>query len=70
MSASIISPGPRVPAIGRNRILYRAGVPVAALVGGEAVRLEGVGRPPPSMEKALVRRRVPPTVRAYLGSKG
>ena len=67
----IVTPGTRVPAVGRNRILYRAGVPMAALVGGEAVRLEGgTGRPPPSVEKALVRRRVPPAVRAYLGSKG
>jgi ATP-dependent Lhr-like helicase len=67
----IVTPGTRVPAVGRNRILYRAGIPMAALVGGQAVRLEGgTGRPPPSVEKALVRRRVPPAVRAYLGSKG
>ena len=67
----IVTPGPRVPAVGRNRILYRAGVPTAALVGGEAVQLDGgTGRPPPSMEKALTRRRVPPAVRSYLGSKG
>jgi len=82
---SIVTPGPRVPASVRNRILYRAGVPIAALVGGRTVRLAtgndaGAGDPavqpglepalPPSLEQALVRRRLPPAVRAYLGSRG
>jgi ATP-dependent Lhr-like helicase len=33
--AGILLPGPRVPAIYSNRILFRDGVPVAALVAGE-----------------------------------
>ncbi len=33
--AGILSPGRRIPAIASNRIVYRSGVPVAALVGGE-----------------------------------
>ncbi|HEX7810886.1 MAG TPA: DEAD/DEAH box helicase [Burkholderiales bacterium] len=33
--AGILMPGPRVPAIYSNRILFRDGVPVAALVAGE-----------------------------------
>ena len=33
--AGIITPGDKVPATARNRLLYRAGVPVALYVGGE-----------------------------------
>ncbi|MGE0158283.1 MAG: DEAD/DEAH box helicase [Gemmatimonadales bacterium] len=82
----IVTPGPRVPATTKNRVLYRAGVPIAALVAGKAVRLgvdaieDGSGHHrdaepslpplPPSLEQALVRRRLPPRVRAYLGSRG
>jgi ATP-dependent Lhr-like helicase len=32
----LLTPGGRVPALTRNRVLYRDGVPVATLVGGEA----------------------------------
>jgi ATP-dependent Lhr-like helicase len=32
----IITPGPRVPALTNNRVLYRDGVPVARLEGGES----------------------------------
>jgi ATP-dependent Lhr-like helicase len=77
---SIVTPGPRVPTSIRNRILYQAGVPIAALVGGKTVRLgssDGASAQPslepalpPSLEQALVRRRLPPAVRAYLGSRG
>jgi ATP-dependent Lhr-like helicase len=84
----IVTPGPRVPAVTRNRVLYRAGIPVAALVAGRTVQLgpdvdldavtpsdrpaPPTGSPPlpPSLEQALVRRRVAPAVRAYLGSRG
>jgi ATP-dependent Lhr-like helicase len=80
----IVTPGPRVPAVSRNRVLYRAGIPVAALVAGRTVPLgpdvdldavtpsDRPGPPPlpPSLEQALVRRRVAPAVRAYLGSRG
>ncbi len=67
----IITPGQRVPALARNRVLYKDGVPIAALVKGEAVAFEsGPDRPPPSVEQALIRRRIPLAVRAYLGSGG
>jgi len=33
--AGIVTPGERVPATARNRLLYQAGVPVALYVGGE-----------------------------------
>jgi ATP-dependent Lhr-like helicase len=84
----IVTPGPRVPSVSRNRVLYRAGIPVAALIAGrtlplgpdvdlDAVTLSDRPAPPagppplpPSLEQALVRRRVAPAVRAYLGSRG
>ena len=31
----ILTPGPRLPAVTGNRLLYRDGLPIAALVGGE-----------------------------------
>jgi ATP-dependent Lhr-like helicase len=34
--AGIVTPGPKVPALYSNRLLLRDGVPVAALIGGEA----------------------------------
>jgi ATP-dependent Lhr-like helicase len=40
----LLTPGPRVPALTGNRVLYRDGVPVAALSGGEVSfyeKLEG-----------------------------
>jgi ATP-dependent helicase Lhr and Lhr-like helicase len=36
----IITPGPRIAALTGNRVLYRDGVPVASLAGGEAQFLE------------------------------
>ena len=67
----IITPGQRVPALARNRVLYRGGVPIAALVKGEAIGFEGgPARLPPGVERALVRRRIPLAARAYLGSGG
>jgi len=64
----IISPGSRVPAIAGNRVLYDDGVPIAALVGGEVnffVDLD-IGARWEAKNK-LVRRIVPPQLRAYLG---
>jgi len=34
--AGIITPGPKVPALTNNRVLYRDGVPVATLTGGQS----------------------------------
>ena len=45
--AGVIFPGERVPALTANRIVYRDGVPVAALVGGETqllAEIEGADR--------------------------
>ena len=64
----IVTPGGRVPAIADNRVLFQSGVPVAVREAGEvrflveedaAVRWQ--------LQRALVRRSVPPQLRAYLG---
>jgi ATP-dependent Lhr-like helicase len=36
----IITPGPRLPALANNRVLYQQGVPIAVLVGGQVQFLE------------------------------
>jgi ATP-dependent Lhr-like helicase len=40
--AGILSPGARVPALAGNRILFRDGVPVAALIAGELEPLQAL----------------------------
>jgi ATP-dependent helicase Lhr and Lhr-like helicase len=62
----ILTPGPRVPALSGNRILYRDGLPVATLSGGDVRFLEASpGSPPPDakeqweLKNALLRRHVP-----------
>jgi ATP-dependent Lhr-like helicase len=56
----ILTPGARLPALTGNRVLYRDGVPIALLAGGEVRFLE---KPAPEAEwnarNALVRRQVP-----------
>jgi ATP-dependent Lhr-like helicase len=64
----IVLPGSRVPVIPGNRILYRDGIPIAIMEGGEArflVELEKAEEW--KMRTALIRRPVPPQLRAYLG---
>ncbi|MDQ3215743.1 MAG: ATP-dependent DNA helicase, partial [Pseudomonadota bacterium] len=60
----ILSPGPRVPALTGNRVLYRDGVPIAVLVAGDARLLEPLA---PGAEwaarNALLRRQVPATLK-------
>jgi ATP-dependent Lhr-like helicase len=66
----IITPGERVTGITRNRILYRDGVPVLAIEGGEAKPL-GSGEPPsPEMMQAVVRKSLSPALRARLAMSG
>ncbi len=64
----ILTPGNRVAPIAANRILYRDGVPIAVREAGETRFLEDTD---PSKQweirNALVRRTVPPQLRAYLG---
>jgi ATP-dependent Lhr-like helicase len=52
-----IVPGPKVPALTNNRILYRNGIPVAALVAGEVQWIEALEpRDRAEAENALVKR--------------
>ena len=64
----IITPGERVPALTGNRVLFDGGMPIATLVGGNVsflVELD-VGAQWEAKNR-LVRRVVPPQLRAYLG---
>jgi ATP-dependent Lhr-like helicase len=66
----ILTPGDAVPAVATNRILYRDGVPVAVKEGtgnGERMLVEVTSEEREQLRTALVRRRVVPLVRAYLG---
>ncbi len=67
----IVTPGDRIPALASNRIVYRDGVPVAARESGEfrpLVELDALERH--DVERALIRRRVSPALRAYVGNVG
>ena len=67
----IITPGERIPAVARSRILYRAGVPVLALEAGELKPLQpGDGAPAAEMVQALVRKQLTPALRAHLAISG
>ena len=69
--AGIVTAGERIPALARNRILYRDGVPVLALEGGEVRPLpSGNGAPSPEMVQALVRKQLTPALRAHLAMSG
>jgi ATP-dependent Lhr-like helicase len=64
----IVTPGERIPALAGNRVLFEGGMPIAALVAGEArylVDLDAGARW--EAKNRLVRRVVPPQLRAYLG---
>jgi ATP-dependent Lhr-like helicase len=60
----VLTPGPRLPALTGNRVLYRDGVPIALRVAGETRMLETLE---PTVDwaarNALVRRQVPPVLR-------
>jgi ATP-dependent Lhr-like helicase len=67
----VITPGERVPSLAANRVLYRDGAPVLALVAGEtrplapldADRIE-------ELSSLLVRRPLSPALRRHLGIRG
>jgi ATP-dependent Lhr-like helicase len=67
----IVIPGDRVPALASNRVVFRDGVPVAAREGGQFRALTEMGvLTRHDIERALVRKRVSPALRAYLGNVG
>ncbi|PYT37939.1 MAG: ATP-dependent DNA helicase, partial [Acidobacteria bacterium] len=61
-------PGPRVAAAGSSRILYRDGVPIAVREAGEVRFLVDLDQASAwRARNALLKRAVPPQLRAYLG---
>jgi ATP-dependent Lhr-like helicase len=67
----ILTPGRRVAALAGNRVLFRDGLAVAVREGATTRLLsEDPQMPNHELETALIRRRLPPTVRAYLGNAG
>ncbi|MGE5760740.1 MAG: ATP-dependent DNA helicase, partial [Gemmatimonadota bacterium] len=66
----IIVPGDPLPALAGNRVLYRDGVAVAVREGtGTRYLAEASAEEKNQMQTALVRQRVAPLVRAYLGRR-
>ena len=69
----IITPGEVVAGLSTNRILYRDGIPVALKEGagsGERYLVEATPDERERLKSALVRGRVAPLVRTYLGRTG
>jgi ATP-dependent Lhr-like helicase len=67
----IVTPGPRVPALTGNRVLYRDGVPIAVQVAKEMrflARLDVASEW--QARNVLIRRRVAPKLRSSLGHGG
>jgi ATP-dependent Lhr-like helicase len=64
--AGILTPGPRVSALASNRLLFRDGLPLAALEGGQVRRLADDSETSDStIEKALKVGRLPVSLRPY-----
>jgi ATP-dependent helicase Lhr and Lhr-like helicase len=67
----ILLPGSRLPQAASNRLVYRDGVPVAVLEAREIrFLIEMDAADEWQARNALLRRRVPPKVRAYLNQSG
>ena len=64
--SGIVTPGARVPALTGNRILYSGGVPVAVLAGKQVSYLSEPGENAWDYRNRLLRRIVPPPLKAYL----
>jgi ATP-dependent Lhr-like helicase len=65
----ILTPGHRVPATPKNRILLRDGVPIAFREGSETHFLEEPADERWALTQALRRQPIPRAVQAYLGSR-
>jgi ATP-dependent Lhr-like helicase len=61
----ILIPGPRITAFTANRILFRDGLPIAALESGEIRKLSQERIPDLQIESALRVGRLPPSLRPY-----
>jgi ATP-dependent Lhr-like helicase len=65
----ILTPGHRIPATPKNRILFRDGVPVAFREGSETHFLEEPADERWSLTQALQRQPIPRAARTYLGNR-
>ena len=65
----ILTPGQRIPATPKNRILFRDGVPIAFREGSETRFVEDPAEQRWALSQALQRSSVPRAVQAYLGSR-
>jgi ATP-dependent Lhr-like helicase len=65
----ILTPGHRIPATPKNRILFRDGIPIAFREGRETHFLEEPADQRWPLTQALQRQPVPRAVRAYLGNR-
>ena len=66
----IIVPGASLPALAGNRVLYRDGAAVAVREGNETrLLVDASAEEANVLQTALVRQRVAPLVRAYLGKR-
>jgi ATP-dependent Lhr-like helicase len=61
----IITPGPRIAALTRNRVLFRDGLPIAALEAGEVRKLSGDSVSDSQIETALKVGKLRPSLRPY-----
>jgi ATP-dependent Lhr-like helicase len=67
----ILTPGERIPALAGNRILYRDGVPVLALVAGQVKQLSTLEAEESAvLTQALVQRKLSPALRTRLAIAG
>jgi ATP-dependent Lhr-like helicase len=63
----ILVPGPRIPSLASNRVLYRDGVPIAALIGGQVQALSELTISElRAAEDALIKRQADSPLLAYL----
>ncbi len=65
----ILTPGHRIPATPKNRILFRDGVPIAFQEGSETHFVEEPSDERWALTQALRRQPMPRSVQAYLGSR-
>jgi ATP-dependent Lhr-like helicase len=61
----ILTPGPRISALTSNRLLFRDGLPVAALEAGEVRKLSEQSVSDPALETALKVGKLRPSLRPY-----
>jgi ATP-dependent Lhr-like helicase len=61
----IVAPGPRIPGFTKNRLLFQAGLPIAALEAEGVRKLSGNGGSDSEIETALRVGKLRPSLRPY-----